>query len=153
MGHMIPAGTGFRAYSEMGVRKIGEPPSKRGEAERLPQGEAVPPSPAETVGAELKDLLYGASGGKKPDDTAEETKEVETAEVETIEVETTEVETTEVETTEVETAEVEIAEVEVTKTEPVPEMGIVDEVAAVETVADVMDTTESVGVDPEDPKE
>jgi len=80
MGHMIPAGTGFRAYFDQGVRKIGV---TAGEGE-------VPPPPAVTApaapgvpapaaegsassgGGDLEKLLFGAAGAPTPEPSSDD---------------------------------------------------------------------------------
>ncbi|MEM7166294.1 MAG: DNA-directed RNA polymerase subunit beta' [Planctomycetota bacterium] len=82
MGHMIPAGTGFREYFEKGVKKLAEPPSRTPAAAAVEEGTpaaAKPPAAAvatETATAvdepavSLEELL-----GKAPEPAAESTDE------------------------------------------------------------------------------
>ncbi len=63
MGHMIPAGTGYRKYFDKGVRKLAEPPSvvrKPRESVLIGQKPAVVKTPSDP----LRDFLMGSFGGK-----------------------------------------------------------------------------------------
>ncbi|MEE2855923.1 MAG: hypothetical protein VX949_00865, partial [Planctomycetota bacterium] len=60
MGHMIPAGTGYRRYFDKGVRKLAEPPSVVKETkERVLIGEESPPK--KEVSDPLRDFLMGGA--------------------------------------------------------------------------------------------
>ena len=62
MGHMIPAGTGYRQYFDKGVRKLAEPPSvvrEPREPVRIGQKSKVAKPPSDP----LRDFLMGSLGG------------------------------------------------------------------------------------------
>ncbi|MFN0059394.1 MAG: DNA-directed RNA polymerase subunit beta' [Planctomycetota bacterium] len=92
MGHMIPAGTGFRIYFEKGVKKLVAPGSKEAEAieEEAAQlgvtAELTTTAVAEPEddygSAELKDLLFGAAAQTKQQAIQDEQDEQELKEVE-----------------------------------------------------------------------
>jgi hypothetical protein len=63
MGHMIPAGTGFREYFEKGVKKLGVPSGA--ELEPAPVAMAAP---AGGQTGDLKELLFGGGFGIEGED-------------------------------------------------------------------------------------
>ncbi|MGE4619475.1 MAG: DNA-directed RNA polymerase subunit beta', partial [Planctomycetota bacterium] len=77
MGHMIPAGTGYRRYFEKGVRKLSEPPTAAKQPkESVLIGEKRPKEAA--ASDPLRDFLMGKSGAEV---SAEDTTEPAATEV------------------------------------------------------------------------
>jgi DNA-directed RNA polymerase subunit beta' len=93
MGHMIPAGTGYRSYFDKGVRHLGEPPMpKKPELETVligdpPKSDAVSEKLGEDSSAvdPLREFLMGNSSEAGNTSIAPETHSESTPEVEKLE--------------------------------------------------------------------
>ncbi|NCG55385.1 MAG: hypothetical protein GWP35_00620, partial [Proteobacteria bacterium] len=93
MGHMIPAGTGYRSYFDQGVRHLGEPPMpKKPELETVligdpPKSDAVSEKLGEDSSAvdPLREFLMGNSSEAGNTSIAPETHSESTPEVEKLE--------------------------------------------------------------------
>ncbi len=82
LGHLIPAGTGFRPYNSLRVKHLAEPPPEEApdESEMLAEAAEIaealgakPDEPLTTLSVEMGDMLIGGGGPASSKSASSET--------------------------------------------------------------------------------